>query len=119
MAIENGYDYVVCGHIHQPKKEIYDNKYGSCTYLNSGDWVENLTALEYSFKRWRIYHYNHDKLSPFFLDEDLKEMDMNELIASITDKEINIENMAQEHKSEGEEENIDNDFLDDKGLSQD
>ena len=119
LAIENGYDYVVCGHIHQPKKEIYDNKYGSCTYLNSGDWVENLTALEYSFKRWRIYHYNHDKLSPFFLDEDLKEMDMNELIASITDKESSIENMAQEHKSEGEEENIDNDFLDDKGLSQD
>jgi UDP-2,3-diacylglucosamine pyrophosphatase LpxH len=83
LAIENRYDYVVCGHIHQPKKEVYDNKNGRCTYLNSGDWVENLTALEYSFKRWKIYHYSHDKLSPFFADEDLKEMDIHDLIASI------------------------------------
>ena len=86
LAIENHYDYVICGHIHQPKKELIENKHGKTMYLNSGDWVENLTALEYSFKRWRVYHYNHDKLSPFFVDEDLKEMDMNELIASITNK---------------------------------
>ena len=86
LAIENGYDYVICGHIHQPKKEIFENNHGKTTYLNSGDWVENLTALEYSFKRWRIYQYNHDKLSPFFVDEDIKEMDMNDLVASITDK---------------------------------
>ena len=85
LAIENDYDYVICGHIHQPKKEIFQNKHGKTTYLNSGDWVENLTALEYSFKRWRVYRYNHDKLSPFFVDEDLKQMDMNELIATITD----------------------------------
>ncbi len=86
IAIENGYDYVVCGHIHEPKKEVYQNKYGKTIYLNSGDWIENLTALEYSFKRWRIYHYNHDKLLPFFVDEDVKEMDMNDLISSITNK---------------------------------
>ena len=24
LAIENGYDYVICGHIHQPKNEIID-----------------------------------------------------------------------------------------------
>ncbi|MBO0341071.1 MAG: UDP-2,3-diacylglucosamine diphosphatase [Allomuricauda sp.] len=118
LAIENNYDYVVCGHIHQPKKEVYENKYGSCTYLNSGDWVENLTALEYSFKRWRIYHYNHDRLSPFFVDEDLKEMDMNDLIASITDKEVKIEDVTEEYSGESEE-NVDQDYLDDKGLSQD
>ena len=86
LAIENDYDYVICGHIHHPKKEIIENSQGKTMYLNSGDWVENLTALEYSFKRWRIYQYNHDKLSAFFADEDLKQMDMNELIASITDK---------------------------------
>lgn len=85
LAIENGYDYVICGHIHQPKKEIYQNKIGKTTYLNSGDWVENLTALEYSFKRWKIYRYSHDKLSPFFADEELKSMDMNDLISSIVD----------------------------------
>ena len=109
---------MVCGHIHQPKKEIYENKYGRCTYLNSGDWVENLTALEYSFKRWKIYHYNHDRLSPFFMDEDLKEMDMNDLIASITDKEVKMEDLTEEQFSESEE-HIDPDFLDNKGLSQD
>ena len=112
LAIENGYDYVICGHIHQPKKEVYENKNGKTTYLNSGDWVENLTALEYSFKRWKIYHYNHDKLSPFFMDEDLKEMDMNEIIASITDKneigEIEVQTSEDEPRS-----------LDKQGLSQD
>lgn len=96
LAIENGYDYVICGHIHQPKKEIYENKNGRCTYLNSGDWVENLTALEYSFKRWKIYRYNYDKLLPFFVDEDLKNMDIQDLIASIT-KDI----VPQKEKEEG------------------
>ncbi len=86
LAIENGYHFVVCGHIHHPKKEVRTTKKGQCTYLNSGDWVENLTALEYSFKRWKIYRYNHDKLSPFFADGELKEMDVHELIASITDE---------------------------------
>tara|TARA_R110002050_G_scaffold56512_1_gene127012 strand:- start:112052 stop:112915 length:864 start_codon:yes stop_codon:yes gene_type:complete len=86
LAIENGYDYVICGHIHQPKKEVFENKNGQCVYLNSGDWVENLTALEYSFNRWKIYNYNNDKLSPFFADEDIKELNINELIASITSK---------------------------------
>ncbi len=61
-----------------------ENKNGTTTYLNSGDWVENFTALEYQFKRWKIYNYNSDKLSPFFADEDLKEMEVKDLIAAIT-----------------------------------
>ncbi|WP_353779951.1 metallophosphoesterase family protein [Winogradskyella sp. 3972H.M.0a.05] len=84
LAIENGYDYVICGHIHQPKMEIKQNRHGKTTYLNSGDWVENLTALEYQFKRWKIYNYNSDKLSPFFADEDIKDMEVKDLIAAIT-----------------------------------
>jgi UDP-2,3-diacylglucosamine pyrophosphatase LpxH len=84
LAIENRYDYVVCGHIHQPKMLRRENKNGTTTYLNSGDWVENFTALEYQFKRWKIYNYNSDKLSPFFADEDLKEMEVKDLIAAIT-----------------------------------
>jgi UDP-2,3-diacylglucosamine pyrophosphatase LpxH len=87
LAIDNEYDYVICGHIHQPKKETFINKKGKTIYLNSGDWVENLTALEYNFKRWRVYNYNHDKLSPFFADEAIKEMTLEELIDSITVKE--------------------------------
>jgi hypothetical protein len=27
-------------------------------YLNSGDWVENMTALEYKQNKWEIYTYN-------------------------------------------------------------
>ncbi len=84
LAIDNGYSYVVCGHIHQPRMEIRENKYGKTMYLNSGDWVENFTALEYQFKRWKIYNYNYDKLSPFFADEEVKEMGVKDLIAAIT-----------------------------------
>lgn len=84
LAIDNGYDYVICGHIHQPKMLIKENKMGTTMYLNSGDWVENFTALEYQFKRWKIYNYQNDKLSPFFVDDDFKEMDMKALIAAIT-----------------------------------
>lgn len=84
LAIENGYDYVVCGHIHQPKILIKETKKGKTTYLNSGDWVENFTALEYQFKRWKIYNYNSDKLSAFYADEDIKDMEIKDLIAAIT-----------------------------------
>jgi len=58
LAIEKKYDYVICGHIHQPQKRVIETKNGRVTYLNSGDWVENLTALEYSTNEWTIYHYN-------------------------------------------------------------
>ncbi|MEN3324209.1 UDP-2,3-diacylglucosamine diphosphatase [Mariniflexile soesokkakense] len=84
LAIENGYDYVVCGHIHQPKMAYIETRHGKTTYLNSGDWVENFTALEYQFKRWKVYHYNKDKLSPFYVDEELEDMDLKDLIAAIT-----------------------------------
>ena len=96
LAIENGYDYVICGHIHKPKKEIVETRNGKCMYLNSGDWVVNLTALEYSFKRWKIYQYNKDKLSAFYADEELKEMDMNELISSII--ELKAKNKPKKEK---------------------
>lgn len=86
LAINRGYDYVVCGHIHFPVKEWVETPKGRVLYLNSGDWVENLTALEYAFKRWKLYRYREDKLSPFFADEDLKKMGINELIASIADR---------------------------------
>lgn len=84
LAIENEYDYVICGHIHQPTIELKTNNKGSTTYMNSGDWVENFTALEYQFKRWKIYNYSKDKLRPFIPDEDVKAMEMKDLIAAIT-----------------------------------
>lgn len=59
LAIEKGYDYVICGHIHEPKIEFMENENGETFYLNSGDWVENLTALEYNNKKWKLY--KHDR----------------------------------------------------------
>lgn len=58
LAIENNYDYVICGHIHEPVITVKENKKGSVTYLNSGDWIENLTALEYNKKRWKLYRHS-------------------------------------------------------------
>lgn len=58
LAIENGFDFVICGHIHQPVIKTVKNENGCCTYLNSGDWVENLTALEYRNEQWSLYVYN-------------------------------------------------------------
>jgi UDP-2,3-diacylglucosamine pyrophosphatase LpxH len=58
LAIENEFDYVICGHIHQPQIREVKSKNGNCVYLNSGDWIENLTALEYHNKNWSIYTYN-------------------------------------------------------------
>jgi UDP-2,3-diacylglucosamine pyrophosphatase LpxH len=65
LAIERGYDYVVCGHIHQPViKTMKSSKNSSTgeagptvTYLNSGDWIENLTALEYHWGQWTLHRY--------------------------------------------------------------
>jgi len=58
LAIENNYDYVICGHIHEPKLEVKENKKGKVTYLNSGDWIENLTALEYNKRQWKLYRHD-------------------------------------------------------------
>jgi UDP-2,3-diacylglucosamine pyrophosphatase LpxH len=41
MAAQNGCHGVMCGHIHQPA----DMRINGAHYLNSGDWVENRTAI--------------------------------------------------------------------------
>lgn len=60
IAISNEYDYVICGHIHQPEIKKIETEKGSVMYLNSGDWIENLTALEFDGKEWSIYRYKED-----------------------------------------------------------
>ncbi|MBE8721500.1 UDP-2,3-diacylglucosamine diphosphatase [Sphingobacterium pedocola] len=62
IGISNQYDYVVCGHIHQPEIRKITNRHGSITYLNSGDWIENLTALEYNKGEWTLYKYNESEM---------------------------------------------------------
>ena len=58
LAVEKKYDYVICGHIHQPQKRKIDTDKGSVVYLNSGDWIEHLTSLEYYNNDWHNYQYD-------------------------------------------------------------
>ncbi len=62
IGISNHYDYVICGHIHQPEMREISNAHGSILYLNSGDWIENLTALEYNDGEWNIYKYDEGEM---------------------------------------------------------
>lgn len=58
IAIRNKYDCVLCGHIHHPEIKTITSDSGKITYLNSGDWIENLTALEYNNREWTLYKYD-------------------------------------------------------------
>ncbi len=59
LAAEKGYDYVLCGHIHAPQiKEVVAKNGKKVIYMNSGDWVEHLTALEYDNQAWSLYQYD-------------------------------------------------------------
>lgn len=58
LAIQNGYDHVICGHIHQPCIKDIEDKGASVMYMNSGDWVESLTALEYRHNSWKLYQFH-------------------------------------------------------------
>lgn len=84
LAIENKFDYVICGHIHQPQKRIVTTKKGSCLYLNSGDWIENLTSLEYKNKKWTIYTYDKtDYSTETTTDDILVPVDLNTIIQEL------------------------------------
>lgn len=58
LAISKKYDYVICGHIHQSQVRTVETQEGKVVYMNSGDWVENLTALEYNQHEWKVYQYD-------------------------------------------------------------
>lgn len=48
-------DGIICGHTHRAEDRFIDN----VRYLNSGDWMESLTALlEDEDGAWTIYRYN-------------------------------------------------------------
>lgn len=65
LAEEHGYDYVVCGHIHQPEIKVMKGSayQKEISYLNSGDWVENLSCLEYHQNKWSVYRYAEDPVA--------------------------------------------------------
>jgi UDP-2,3-diacylglucosamine pyrophosphatase LpxH len=87
LAIENKFDYVICGHIHEPKFESVETEKGKTIYLNSGDWVENLTALEYNKMEWSLYTHEK-KLNNSYIEEDFdQESNLAEQIISILNKD--------------------------------
>ena len=48
---------MICGHIHQPCIRTIENMEGKVVYMNSGDWVEHMTSLEYENKCWTLFQY--------------------------------------------------------------
>ena len=70
LAIKKGYDAVICGHIHQPQIREVQSTNGSTIYMNSGDWVENLTSLEYMDKKWQLSTFPQSKTISFDDTED-------------------------------------------------
>ena len=75
VAARKGIDYIVCGHIHHPDMRKIQVEQRTVNYLNSGDWIENLTALEYNEKEWRIFSYRKDFVEqPGFAVADFEKM---------------------------------------------
>jgi UDP-2,3-diacylglucosamine pyrophosphatase LpxH len=95
LAVDKNYSFVICGHIHHPEiREIEStNKTGSVLYLNSGDWVESLSALEYKDGAWTIFRYQPDNFNTE-IDEDDK-TDLEDLDAKL-DVKILFERFKQE-----------------------
>lgn len=73
IAITKGYHNVICGHIHQPEIREIETPKGKVTYMNSGDWIENLSALEYHNGQWKIYQYSEDLFARNFAKAHGKE----------------------------------------------
>lgn len=92
LAIDQKYDYVICGHIHQPQLRNISRKNGNCVYLNSGDWVENLTSLEYHNEKWSLFQYQDETFNKVAdEDDDLNDLSIHRLIRKVTQNEDNLE----------------------------
>lgn len=73
LAVAGGYEAIVCGHIHHPACRSISVGDQRPLYLNSGDWVENCTALEFAHDRWALVRYDEmaesGDLMPGFIEE--------------------------------------------------
>ncbi len=84
IGITNKYEYVVCGHIHQPVIREIKNDQGSIIYMNSGDWIENLSALEYVDGQWSIYRFNEKETLTNLEDvEEDRKLNYHELFGTM------------------------------------
>lgn len=87
IAISNQYDYVICGHIHHPEMKTITTDKGQVEYLNSGDWIENLTALEYHNHEWTLFHYNEKHFTHDYVEveSELEHLDNNQIFTRMLD----------------------------------
>ncbi len=86
IGISNKYHYVVCGHIHQPEMREIENEDGKIIYLNSGDWIENLTALEYTDGKWEIYRFDEIEMLNMSVHDQEEELNNNQLFENLVEE---------------------------------
>ncbi len=87
IGISNRYNYVVCGHIHQPEMRLIETAEGKIMYLNSGDWIENLTALEYANGKWELYKFDEQEwLIETAIAAEEDELDNNRLFDNMIEE---------------------------------
>jgi UDP-2,3-diacylglucosamine pyrophosphatase LpxH len=85
IGISMNYQYVVCGHIHHPEMRKIEQNHGSIMYLNSGDWIENLTALEYHKGQWNLFRFSESERLAMLhgTEEEVEEMDIKQLFSQM------------------------------------
>ncbi|RYD92499.1 MAG: UDP-2,3-diacylglucosamine diphosphatase, partial [Sphingobacteriales bacterium] len=96
LAVDKKYDYVICGHIHHAEiREVHaTDDTGSVLYLNSGDWVESLTALEYNDGNWTVFKYRPEDFNGETDADDDDKTDNEDLNARLDVKTL-LENFKQ------------------------
>ncbi len=92
LAIEKNYQYVICGHIHHPIIQEMVTAKGKVVYLNSGDWIENLTSLEYHNGAWEIFKYNAKDFNQ--IAEEESNLEDNEDLESKVNVNLLYENLV-------------------------
>lgn len=87
VAARKGINTIVCGHIHHPEMRTIQADDHSVDYLNSGDWIENLTSLEFNEGQWRIFNYRkdfveqpYDAVTEEMVDTEVKQLFKNMLV---------------------------------------
>jgi hypothetical protein len=61
--------------------KTYNTPKESVIYLNSGDWIENLTSLEYHNGKWDIFQYNDHDFDHVDVAETFDSKDLEHLSA--------------------------------------
>jgi len=81
IGISNKFEYVICGHIHHPEIRTINTSEGSTIYMNSGDWVENLSSLEYNQGKWSLYRFDAHEIAEMNVEpeEDDEEFNTSQL----------------------------------------